>query len=151
MKYPKHHFQIYRYDPKELLFDGEMTFPEAHQYMDEHASFLRRVSYEVFNESINKWEDFKDTYFGNRKVYDKKGELYILNPDYQSMWRPQYCQWYIWEVSKGRRFISCHKSEDDAKKRCAFLQDWNECNENKPKFIYEKSDVEYLCSQNHLT
>ena len=118
-----------------------MTFAEAHKYMDENATFERRVGYEVFNDAMNRWEDFKDSYHGNRKVYDKTGELYILNPDYSAMWRPQDCGWYLWEVSKGRRFISSHKSKSDALKRCAMLQEWNEGNEANLKFIVEKSDV----------
>ena len=83
----KYHFIITRYCPKEQLFAGMMTFTEARKFMDEHASYERRVGFKVFNELRNTWEDFRDiAYHGGRKVYDN-GELYIIDPDYRHIWK----------------------------------------------------------------
>lgn len=82
----KYHFIITRYCPKEQIFDGFMTFTEARKFMDEHASDERRVGFMVYNDLINKWQDFGDSYHGGRKVYDKHGQLNIIDPDYRNMW-----------------------------------------------------------------
>ncbi len=85
----KHHFKITRYCPTEELFNGMMTFTEARKFMDEHASYERRVGFMVFNDLLNRWENFKEeAYHGDRKVWDK-GELYILDPDYRNMWKAE--------------------------------------------------------------
>ena len=72
----KHHFIISRYCPKEEIFDGEMDFTEARKFMDEHATEERRVGFKVFNELMNRWEDFGDGFHGGRKVYDKQGKSF---------------------------------------------------------------------------
>ena len=71
----------------EQLFDGMMTFTEARKFMDEHASYERRVGFKVFNDLLNCWQDFKDSYHGGRKVYDNHGDLYIIDQDYRNMWK----------------------------------------------------------------
>ena len=137
----KHHFIITRYCPTEQLFDGMMTFTEARKFMDEHASFERRVGFKVFNDAMNSWEDFKDSYHGGRKVYDKKGDLYIIDPDYKSMWRPEACRWYIWEVSQGRRFIISLGTKERADEVCAKYQKWYDYETDHRKYIVEPSDI----------
>ena len=64
-----------------------MTFTEARRFMDENASDERRVSFKIFNDSIGKWQDFGDCYHGGRKVYDKEGQLYMMDIDYRNMWK----------------------------------------------------------------
>ncbi len=137
----KHLFKIYKYCPKEQIFDGEMTFTEARRFMDENATFERRVGFEVFNDAMNRWEDFKDSYHGGRKVYDKKGDLYIIDPDYKSMWRPEACRWYIWEVSQGRRFIISLGTKERADEVCAKYQKWYDYETDHRQYIVEPSDI----------
>ena len=139
----KHHFIITRYCPMEQLFDGMMTFTEARKFMDEHASFERRVGFKVFNELYNngsgRWEDFKDSYHGGRKVYDNKGYLYILDPDHRGMWKPEDQAWHLWFVRNDgtRMFIQSFKSEEQANKRRDYLTaDWKE-----GTYIVEPSDI----------
>ena len=125
----KYHFIITRYSPTEQLFDGMMSFTEARKFMDEHASFERRVGFKVFNEYLSKWQDFKDTFYGGRKVYDKKGDLYILDPNYRGRKKPEPQAWHLWfERNDGMRiFLQSFKTEEQAKKRCDFLTaDWQE-------------------------
>lgn len=120
----KHHFKINRYSPKEMIFDGEMTFSEARQFMDEHASFERRVGFEVFNDAVNRWENYGNSYHGGRKVYDKKGQLYILDPDYRGMWLPESQQWHLWCITPDGRKMFCQsfKTKEQADRRRDFLQ-----------------------------
>lgn len=141
----KHHFEITRYCPMEKLFDGRMTFTEARKFMDENASFERRVGFKVFNEAMNRWEDFKDSYHGGRKVYDNKGYLYILDPDYTEMLKPENQAWHLWFVDNEgtRKFIQSFKTEEQANSRSSFLAaDWKE-----GTYIVEQSDIkiEELC------
>lgn len=86
-KMEKYHFIITRHCPLETIFDGEMTFTEARKFMDENATSERRVGFKVFNEYLNKWQDFRSSYHGNRKVYDENGDLWIIDEDYRNMWR----------------------------------------------------------------
>jgi hypothetical protein len=83
----KYHFSIWKYCPKEEIFDGTMTFTEARKFMDENASFERRVGALVFNEKMNRWEKLRHSYHGGRKVYDEEGRLCIIDPDYRNMRR----------------------------------------------------------------
>lgn len=137
----KYHFIITRYCPTEEIFDGMMTFTEARKFMDEHASFERRVGFKIFNDTMNRWEDFKDSYHGGRKVYDKKGDLYIIDPDYKDMWRPEACRWYIWEVSNGRRFIISLGTKEKADEVCAKYQKWYDYETDQRQYIVEQSDI----------
>lgn len=121
MRTMTHHFKIYKYCPKEEIFDGIMTYTEARKFMDENATFERRVSFEVFDELRNRWENFGDSYHGGRKVYNKEGNLYILDPDYRNMWRPEVCRWYIWEVSEGRLFITSMDTKEKAESCCKIM------------------------------
>lgn len=135
----KYHFIITRYCPVELLFDGMMTFTEARKFMDEHASFERRVGFKVFNDAINRWENFKDSYHGGRKVYDTKGNLYILDPDYSEMWKPEDQALQLWFVRNDgtRIFIQSFKTESQAHKWREYLTaDWKE-----GAYIVEPSDI----------
>lgn len=136
----KYHFKIYRYCPKEQIFDGEMTFQEAHRFCDEHATFERRVNYEVFNEAMHRWENYKDTYHGGRKVYDKKGELYILDPDYRSMWAPESQRCHLWCVRPdgSRTFVQSFATAEQADGRRDFLQKGN----GEYRYTVEPSDIE---------
>lgn len=137
----KHQFIITRYCPTEELFRGEMTFTEARRFMDENASYERRVGFEVFNDAAGRWERFKDVaYHGGRKVYDK-GDLYIIDPDYKSMWRPEACRWYIWEVSNGRRFIISLGTKEKAEEVCARYQKWYDYESDHRQYIVEPSDI----------
>lgn len=136
----KHLFRIYRYCPKEQIFDGEMTFTEARKFIDENASFERRVGFEVFNDNLNRWESFKDSYHGGRKVWDN-GQLYIIDPDYGDMWKPENCRWYIWEVSKGRRFIISVSTKERAEELCARYQKWYDYESDHRQYIVEPCDV----------
>lgn len=137
----RHHFKISRYCPKEEIFDGMMTFTEARKFMDENASFERRVGFEVFNDALNRWEKFNDSYQGGRKVYDK-GKLYIIDPDYRNMWLAENCGWYIWEVSKGRRFIISLGTKEKAEEVCARYQKWYDYESDHRQYIVEQSDVQ---------
>ena len=123
----------------EELFRGEMTFTEARRFMDENASFERRVGFEVFNDAAGRWERFKDVaYHGGRKVWDK-GELYILDPDHRGMWKPEDQAWHLWFVRNDgtRLFIQSFKTEEQANKRRDFLTaDWKE-----GTYIVEPSDI----------
>lgn len=135
----KHHFIITRYCPMEQLFDGMMTFTEARKFMDENASFERRVGFKVFNDAMNRWEDFKDSYHGGRKVYDNKGYLYILDPDHRGMWKPEDQAWHLWFVKNDgtRKFVQSFKTEEQANKRRDYLTaDWKE-----GTYIVEPSDI----------
>lgn len=135
----KHHFIITRYCPTEQLFDGVMTFSEAHKFMDERASFERRVGYKVFNDFIHRWEDFKDSYHGGRKVYDNSGNIYILDPDYRSMRKPDSQMWHLWyEKQNGERtFIQSFGNLEKANARRDYLTaDWIE-----GAYIVEPSDI----------
>lgn len=100
MKQATYHFIIEQYCPREVLFDGVLSFPDAHRLMDEKATPLRRVGYKVFNEYTLKWEDFKDSYHGSRMVYDHNGELYVLDPDYRHMWLPEKQRFHLWFMPK---------------------------------------------------
>lgn len=66
-----------------------MTFTEARKFMDENATFERRVGFKVFNDMRNRWEDYGDSFHGGRKMYDKKGDLYIIDSDYRNMWKAE--------------------------------------------------------------
>ena len=123
----EHFFRIYRFGAdgpgscgvmtaaKEKIFDGVMTYAAARRFMDEHASDERPVGFEVFNDIRNRWEDFGDRYHGGRKVYDKDGLLYVIDPDYMAMWRVEDCRWYVWEVvSDGREFVMSFGSMKEA-------------------------------------
>ena len=137
----KYHFKIARYCPREEIFDGMMTFTEARKFMDENASFERRVGFQVFNDKMNRWEDFGDSYHGGRKVYDKRGNLNIIDPDYRSMWSPWNCGWYIWEVSRGRRFIISLGTKEKADEVCKKYQEWHDACGDGLRFVVEESDV----------
>lgn len=135
----KHHFIITKYCPMEQLFDGMMTFTEAHKFMDEHASFERRVGYKVFDENLSKWLDFKDSYHGGRKVYDNRGILNILDPDYREMWKPESQAFHLWFVrnDETRIFIQSFENEEQANKRRDYLTaDWKE-----GTYIVEPTDI----------
>ena len=137
----QNHFKITRYCPKEEIFDGMMTFTEARKFMDEHASFERRVGFQVFNDMLNRWEDFGDSYHGGRKGYDKKGNLYILDPDYKHMWHPEACGWDIWEVSNGRRFVISLGTKERADDLCKkFQKYYGSCGDGR-RYVVEESDV----------
>lgn len=82
----RHQFIISKYCPKEVIFEGEMTFTEARRYMDENATNERRVGFKVFNDYLNIWQEFGDSFHGNRKVYDRNGELWLIDTDYRNMW-----------------------------------------------------------------
>jgi len=138
----KHLFKIFRYCPLEQIFDGEMTFTEARKFMDENATFERRVGFKVFNDALNRWEDFKDSYHGGRKVYDNKGNLNIIDPDYRNMWSTENCGWYIWEVSRGRRFIISLGTKEKAEEVCARYQKWYDYESDHRQYIVEPSDVQ---------
>lgn len=134
-----HYFIITRYCPVEELFDGMMTFTAAHRFMDEHASFERRVGFKIFNEGMNRWEDFKDSYHGGRKVYDNKGELYILDPNYRGMWKPEDQAWHLWYVrsDRSRVFIQSFRTVEQANEWRDFLTaDWKD-----GRYIVEPSDI----------
>lgn len=135
----KHHFIIKKYCPIEQLFDGMMSFTEAHKFMDLHANFERRVGFEVFNDATNRWEDFKDSYHGGRKVYNKEGELYILDPNYRGMWKPEAQAWHLWFIKNdgSRLFVQSFKTENQAINKRDFLAaDWKE-----GVYIVEPSDI----------
>ena len=140
----RHHFKISRYCPQEEIFDGMMTFTEARKFMDENASFERRVGYKVFNDMLNRWEDFGDSYHGGRKVYDKKGNLNIIDPDYRHMWSPEACGWYVWEVSRGRRFIISLGTKEKAEDVCARYQKIYNSESDPKQYVVEPSDVEWV-------
>lgn len=136
----KHHFIITKYCPKEQLFDGEMTFTKARQFMDENASYERRVGFKVFNEAMNRWEDLKYSYHGGRKVYDKHGNLFIIDPDYKNSRPPESQQWHLWFVKTDgtRLFCQSFKTEKQANERRDFLTaPWKE-----GTFIVEPSDID---------
>lgn len=138
----KYHFIITRYCPMEQLFDGEMTFPEAKRFMDEHASEERRVGFKVFNDIMNRWEDYKDSFHGGRKVYDKKGDLYILDPDYRDILPPESQRWHLWYVSpEGERIFLCSfRTKEQASAWCDFRSSC--CLEGK--CVVEPSDIKEL-------
>lgn len=117
-----------------------MTFTEARKFMDEHASFERRVGFKVFNDAMNRWEDFKDSYHGGRKVYDNKGYLYILDPDHSGMWKPEDQAWHLWFVRNDstRIFVQSFKTEEQANKRRDFLQEGRK----EYKYVVEPSDID---------
>ena len=131
---------ISRYCPKEMIFDGEMTFAEARRFMDEHATFERRVGFEVFNDAVNRWENYGDSYHGGRKVYDKKGHLYIFDPDYRGRLRPESQQWHLWCITPDGRKMFCQsfKTKEQAVRRCDFLQVGRE----ECQYIVEPSDID---------
>jgi len=135
----KHHFIITRYCPTEQLFDGMMTFTEARKFMDQNASFERRVGYRVFNEHTCKWEDFKDSYHGGRKVYDKNGQLFIIDPDYRNMWIPESQAWHLWFVKSDgtRMFIQSFETKEKANVRRDFLTSARK----DGTYIVEPSDI----------
>lgn len=123
----------------EHLFGGLMTFSEARKFMDAHASFERRVGFKVFNDEINRWEDFKYSYHGGRKIYDNKGCLFICDPDYRAMWRPEDQAWLLWFVRNDgtRKFVQSFKTEEQANKRRDYLTaGWKE-----GSYIVEQSDI----------
>lgn len=140
----EYQFIITRYCPREEIFHGKMTFTEARKFMDENATFERRVSFEVFNDAMNRWENFKDSYLGGRKMYDKRGDLYIIDPDYKDMWRPESCRWYIWEVSNGRRFIISLGTKEKADEVCAKYQKWYDYENDHRKYVVEPCDIKTL-------
>lgn len=133
-------FIITRYCPREEIFRGEMTFTEARKFMDENATFERRVGFEVFNDVYGRWEKFNNVaYHGGRKVYDN-GNLYILDPDYREMWKPEDQAWHIWLVRKDgtRLFIQSYKSEEKANK----WRDWLQTGRDEYQYIVEPSDID---------
>lgn len=135
-------FIITRYCPREDIFRGEMTFTEARKFMDENATSERRVGFEVLNDAAGRWEKYNNvSYHGGRKVYDN-GNLYILDPDYKSMWRPEACKWYIWEVSNGRRFIMSLGTKEKAEEVCARYQKWYDYETDHRQYIVEPSDID---------
>lgn len=137
----RYHFVITRYCPMEQLFDGMMTFTEARKFMDEHASFERRIGFKVFDNSQNKWQDFKDSYHGERKVYDNKGYLYILDPGYRDMKKPEDQAWHLWFIRNDgtQMFIQSFKTEEAANKWRDFLTaDWK-----KGTYIVKPSDIKF--------
>lgn len=136
----KYHFIITRYCPMEQIFDGMMTFTEARKFMDEHASFERRVGFKVFNNYLCEWQDFKDSFHGGRKVYDNKGCLYILDPDYRRMRMPECQAWHLWYYRNDdtRIFIRSFRTEEAANIWRDFLAaDWKE-----GIYIVKPSDIE---------
>jgi len=140
----KYQFIITRYCPREEIFRGEMTFTEARKFMDENASFERRVGFEVFNDAAGRWENLGDSYIGGRKVYDKKDDLYIIDPDYKDMWRPEACRWYIWEVTNGRRFIISLGTKEKADEVCAKFQKWYDYETDHRQYIVEPCEINTL-------
>ena len=137
----KHHFVITKYCPIEQLFDGMMSFSEARKFMDLHASFERRVGFKVFNEATNRWEDFKYSYHGERKVYDREGNLFILDPDYREMWKPETQAWHLWFIKNdgSRKFVQSFKDEEEANNQRDFLTaSWKE-----GVYVVEPSDINY--------
>ncbi len=140
----EYQFIITRYCPREIIFRGKMTFTEARKFMDKNATFERRVSFEVYNDTMNRWEDFKDTYHGGRKMYDKRGDLYIIDPDYKDMWRPEFCRWYIWEVSNGRRFIISLGTKEKADEVCAKYQKWYNYENDHRQYVVEPCDIKTI-------
>lgn len=135
----KYHFIISRYCPKEEIFDGEMDFTEARKFMDEHATEERRVGFKVFNELKNRWEDCGDSFHGGRKVYDKQGSLFFLDPDYSSMWKPDAQRFHLWrKVPDGSsRFVQSFATEEQAVKWRDFLQQ----GQSTYEFYVKPSDV----------
>lgn len=136
----KHHFIIMRYCPTEQLFDGEMTFTEARRFMDQNASYERRVGFKVFNDVLNRWEDFKDSYHGGRKVYDKQGNPFIIDPDYRGMMLPESQQWHLWFVKLDgtRSFCQSFETEEQASVRRDFL---SSCHD-EGTYVVEPSDID---------
>lgn len=135
----KHYFKIYKYCPKELIFDGEMTFTEARRFMDQNASNERRVGFSVFNNAIGRWEDFGDSYHGGRKVYDKNGSCFIIDPDYRNMWTPASQQWHLWFVKTDGTRLFCQSFKDEIsanKRRYLLAEPWKE-----GTYIVEPSDI----------
>lgn len=134
-----HHFIITRYCPMEQLFDGMMTFTEARKFMDEHASFERRVGFKVFNGFLNRWETPKDFYIGGRKVIDKTGYLYILDPDHRNIWKPEDQAWHLWFVNNDGtlHFIQSFETEEQANLRRDYLTD----DLKEGTYIVEPSDI----------
>lgn len=108
-----HHFVIFKSSPLEKIFDGSMTFPDAREFMDLNACSGRPIVYKVFNDSLNRWEDFKDSYVGERKVYDKLHNLFILDPDYHEMKKLESQLFHLWLLSDEgfRVFIQSFSSE----------------------------------------
>ncbi len=135
----KYHFIITRYCPTEQLFDGMMTFTEAHKFMDENASFERRVGFKVYNDLMRRWENYKDSYHGGRKVYDNFGNLWILDPDYQNMWKPESQLWQLWfeKPDGSRMFLQSFATEEQANARREYLS--SDCIEGT--YIVEPSDI----------
>ena len=117
-----------------------MDFTEARKFMDEHATEERRVGFKVFNELMNRWEDYGDSYHGGRKVYDKRGNLYILDPDYSSMWKPEGQRFHLWrKVPDGSsRFVQSFATEEQAAKRRDFLQE----GQSTYEFYVKPSDIQ---------
>lgn len=142
----KYTFIIKRYCPTEELFKGEMTFTEAHKFMDEHATPERRVGYIVFNEWLGKWEDFKDAYHGGRKVYDHKGQLYILKPNYAGMDLPEMQQWHLCFIDEAgeNRFLQSFATKEKANARCQFLQGCANIMYDGVKYVVKPSDIQEL-------
>lgn len=136
----KHQFIITKYCPREEIFRGEMTFTEARKIMDENATNERRVGFKVFNDAMGRWEDFQDSYHGGRKVYDKQGDLYIIDPNYKGMWKPEEQQWHLWYITPDGRKMFCQsfKTEEQANKRRDFLQAIGDEN----RYIVEKTDID---------
>lgn len=135
----KFQFIITKYCPREEIFRGEMTFTEARRFMDENASSERRVGFEVFNDAAGRWEKFKNVaYHGGRKVYDN-GELYILDPNYRGMWKPESQQWHLWCITPDGRKMFCNpfKTEEEANQRRKFLQ----AGRDEYQYIVKPSDI----------
>lgn len=139
----KHHFIITKYCPTEEIFNGEMTFTEAHKFMDENATSDRRVGFKVFNQLYNngsgRWEDYKDSYHGGRKVYDKQGDLYILDPDYSGMYKPESQRFHLWckQPDGSSRFVQSFAAEEQAVKWRDFLQE----GQSTYEFYVKPSDI----------
>ena len=119
-----------------------MTFTEARKFMDENATSERRVGFEVFNDAAGRWEMFKNVaYHGGRKVYDNV-DLYILDPDYRGMHKPESQQWHLWCITPDgyKKFIKSFHTKDRANTWRAFLQ----VGRDEFQYIVEPSDIDIL-------
>lgn len=135
----KYHFKIYRHCPKEMIFDGEMTFTEARKFMDENASEERRVACEVYNDAVPRWEKSDLTYHGGRRVYGRKGGLYIIDPDYRNMWKPESQRYHLWCVfpDGSRLFVLSTGTEEQA----CIARDNMQRGRNECRYVVEPSDI----------
>ena len=138
----KQRFIITKYCPTEQIFNGEMTFTEARRFMDENACFDRRVGFKVFDNAMNRWEDIGLSFHGGRKVYDKTGDLFIIDPDYREMWRFDNGRWYIWEIRNGRRFIMSLSTKAKAEYVCSWFQNYSDIRNGQRQYVVEQCDID---------